>query len=76
MRLVINAKCSDCCFTQLIKDGKIVSESHGYVPLIEGVGADGYGDYVNIEIDTVTGKVVGFNTNDEETIRELIENEQ
>ncbi len=75
MRLVINAKCSDLCFTELIDKGKVVAMSDGYVPRIKGVGADGFGDYVNIEIDTVTGKVVGFETNTEETIRELIEDE-
>lgn len=58
MRLVISAKCSDCCYSALYNDkDEMVTEKDGYVPYFRGIGGD---DYVEIEVDLTTDKLMGF----------------
>ena len=56
-KLVINAKCSDLCNVEYYKDGKPIIESNGYAPDFPGICG---GDYIDIEIDLDTGKIIGF----------------
>jgi hypothetical protein len=54
----ITAKCSDMFSVQLFKDTKMVGEYDGYVP--EWMPGEHYGDYVELEIDIHTGKIVNW----------------
>ena len=55
--LMISAKCSDCCDSILIDDGKEVANKIGYVPcLLPGGG----GDYIEMEIDLTTGQILNW----------------
>lgn len=70
----INAKCSDLCQT-IIKDdsGKILFENDGYVP--DFMPDEHYGDYVILDIDVKTGKIINWNTT-ELKIKKYIESEK
>jgi len=57
MIITISAKCSDCCFTQLLDGKNVVAENDGYVP--EGLGIGG-GDYVTFSLDLISGKIVDW----------------
>lgn len=57
MKLKINAKCSDMCQVILSDDNDDIVEVNGYVPNIKGIGG---GDYIEIEIDLDTDKVIGL----------------
>ena len=58
MTLRIDAKCSDCCSAILLDDAGIrVAEKIGYVPSIM---PDGGGDYVSLDIDVETGKILNW----------------
>jgi hypothetical protein len=65
--LSIIAKPSDCGSYYIYEDGKLAWEHRGYVPRGLGIGG---GDYVEIEIDLETGKVVGWQQPDLENIIE------
>jgi hypothetical protein len=56
----ISAKCSDLMFATLYDDdGKQMGSEHdGYVP--DWLGKDGYGDYVNFDIDLATGQILNW----------------
>lgn len=57
--LSIVAKCSDLCFAQLIAaDGTVLKKHDGYVP--EMMPGEHYGDYVEIEIELATGKILNW----------------
>ena len=57
--LRISAKCSDQCMTGYTDSKGNVTESDGYVP--EGIGiGDGYGDYIEINIDMKTGQILNW----------------
>jgi hypothetical protein len=63
MIIKINAKCSDLFSARLHENGKekfsdAVAEYDGYVP--EWFPGDHYGDYVELEIDTDTGKILNW----------------
>jgi hypothetical protein len=59
--LKISAKCSDLCSIQLIEDGKHVGEYDGYVPSwLPNPNVQHYGDYVELEIDVDTGKILNW----------------
>lgn len=58
MKLCISAKCSDLCYTTVESGEGTIYEHDGYVPYIKGVGG---GDYVELEIDTETGQLIGWN---------------
>jgi hypothetical protein len=62
MKLQISAKCSDMFSATLINDkGKVVGKYAGYVP---GFFPDPivrhFGDYVQLEIDIETGKIMNW----------------
>ncbi len=55
----IVAKCSDCCNTMLIGDeGNELASRDGYVP--EFMPGDHYGDYIMIDIELSTGKILNW----------------
>lgn len=67
MKLKITAKCSDMCCTSVPELGL---ERHGYVPSDIGIGG---GDYIELTIDTETGKVEGWEPLSEEVLRYTLE---
>ena len=55
----ISAKCSDMFFASINKDGEgQIGEYDGYVPKV--FGPNGYGDYVELEVNVETGQIVGW----------------
>lgn len=55
----ISAKCSDMFCASLVVDGKQVGEDYdGYVPNF--FPGDHYGDYVQLNIDVDTGKIINW----------------
>ena len=55
----INAKCSDLFSANLYEDGNQVGELYdGYVP--DWMPGEHYGDYVELEIDVETGKILNW----------------
>lgn len=66
----INAKCSDLCYTVLYDaNGKEILEHDGYVPgFFPGRG----GDYVELDIDIDTGKILNWKV-DKQYLSDFIE---
>ena len=57
--LSINAKCSDLCWVAALdENGETVVENDGYVPSF--MPDEHYGDYVTLEIDVATGKILNW----------------
>ena len=57
----INAKCSDLFWAALEVDGKRIGEIDGYVPgWFPNPAEEHYGDYVSLEIDLSTGKILNW----------------
>ena len=57
----INAKCSDCCFTQALDaDGNVLAEKDGYVP--DFMPGQHFGDYIELSIDVQSGKLLNWGT--------------
>jgi hypothetical protein len=55
----INAKCSDLCFVELKdENGKVIAEHDGYVP--DFMPEEHYGDYVELDIDLETGRILNW----------------
>jgi hypothetical protein len=55
----ICAKCSDLCSTEILDtNGKLIAERDGYVP--EWMPGEHYGDYVELDIDIKTGKILNW----------------
>ena len=54
----ISAKCSDLFSATLKQDGKEIGVYDGYVPKF--FPGEHYGDYVELEIDIVTGKILNW----------------
>jgi hypothetical protein len=55
----IIAKCSDLCFTKLKSNkGEVLIEHDGYVP--DFFPEDHYGDYVQLDIDMDTGRILNW----------------
>lgn len=53
------AKCSDLCYVELTdENGKTVATHNGYVP--EFMPGEHYGDYVEIDIDLATGRILNW----------------
>lgn len=64
----IVAKCSDLCFATLMdSDGKAIAEHNGYVP--EFMPGEHYGDYVELDIELATGKVLNWKVPFEEDLQ-------
>lgn len=57
----ILAKCSDRCSTSIKEDSNVILDIEGYAPKIGGVCN---GDYIKLDIDIETGKVLNFNKED------------
>jgi len=56
----ICAKCSDLCSTEVkTKNGKVLAVNDGYVPKF--MPGEHYGDYVILDIDIATGKILNWN---------------
>jgi len=59
----INAKCSDMFTATLTDDKKTIGDFDGYVPAwFPNPNEEHYGDYVTLEIDVETGKIVNWKT--------------
>jgi hypothetical protein len=67
MKISINAKCSDLCYT-VIKDNKdrIIMEHDGYVP--DFMPDEHYGDYVILDIDLRTGKILNWDVSKQDVL--------
>jgi hypothetical protein len=69
--LRIVAKCSDCCNASLeTKDGTVLREQNSYVP--EMMPGEHYGDYVEIDIDIATGKILNWKKPSEAALKRFI----
>ena len=67
----ISAKCSDLCFTQIEdENGNMIAEHDGYVPAF--MPDQHYGDYVSLEIDIATGKILNWRTDASAQIKEFV----
>jgi hypothetical protein len=69
--LRINAKCSDLCGSSYEdKNGNVTeSKEYAYVPYNIGIGG---GDYVELDIDTETGKILNWKPVSDEKIIDAI----
>lgn len=56
--LEVTAKCSDLWSHRVINDTGVQSEYSGYVPSF--MPGEHYGDYVCLEIDPYTGKILNW----------------
>jgi hypothetical protein len=68
--ITISAKCSDLCYATL-RDaiGNQIGEDHdGYVP--KWMPDEHYGDYVMLDIDVETGRILNWKTPTEAQLRE------
>ena len=55
----ISGKCSDLCFAELRdENGSLIVYGQGYVP--DFMPEIHYGDYIILDIDFVTGKIVNW----------------
>ncbi len=66
----MSAKCSDLCWMALEDGhGNRIGEDHdGYVP--DWMPGDHYGDYVMLDIDLETGKILNWREPSEEELQE------
>lgn len=69
--LKISAKCSDLCSAVLVRDGKMLGESDGYVPSIM---PNGGGDYVDLDIDIETGTILNWKVPTKKQLDNFINN--
>jgi hypothetical protein len=69
--LSINAKCSDLCWMEARGVGNgVIAEGSGYVPNF--MPEEHYGDYVTLDIDVATGKILNWVVpTDAEIIRDI-----
>lgn len=64
MRVKISAKCSDLCYTEVINSkNQTIVEHDGYVP--DFMPDEHYGDYVILDIDVKTGKILNWSATNE-----------
>ena len=72
MVLSVVAKCSDM-FSATLTDinGKVLKEHDGYVPGF--MPGEHYGDYVEIDIDMVSGEILNWKKPSQKAIKEFIE---
>ena len=69
--LSIVAKCRDLCFAKLIaKDGTVLKDHDGYVPKM--MPGEHYGDYIEIEIEIATGKILNWKKPSKKLIDQFI----
>ena len=65
----INAKCSDLFAASYYKDNKYIGEYDGYVP--QFMPGQHYGDYVTLQIDADTGKIINWKAPSEAQLTEV-----
>lgn len=72
--LKVCGKCCDCCSASLHdQDGEQIGKDwDNYVPMGMGLGDDP--DYIDIEIDLETGKIVGWQPPTQGAIEDFINN--
>ena len=68
MKIRISGKCSDLFYMQDLDSGR---DYQGYVPHFLG----SYGDYIELDIDTETGKIINWDVPTEEQINEYFDGE-
>lgn len=57
-KIFVGGKCSDMAWYYINNEnGETVKDGEGYAPYIKGVSD---GDYIEIEVDNETGKVIGW----------------
>jgi hypothetical protein len=77
LTLSIIAKCSDMFSASLLKEGKTVAEYDGYVPKwFPAPNVTHYGDYVELEIDIATGKILNWKEPTEAQLNETFKPEE
>ena len=75
MKISINAKCSDLCFTSIYNSkGDLIMEHDGYVP--DFMPDEHYGDYVMLDIDVKTGKTLHWTATKEQVLNYIKENKE
>jgi hypothetical protein len=68
-RIYISAKCSDLCYAELIgPQSEVVAEHDGYVPAL--MPEEHFGDYVELQIDLETGKIMNWKKPSRKVIEE------
>lgn len=72
--LSISAKCSDLFSATLIKGEHITGSYDGYVPNF--FPGDHYGDYVMLDIDIETGKIVNWKKPAQEQLDEIFKRDE
>lgn len=71
----IHAKCSDCCCATLLdQDGNEILDHDGYVPSF--MPGEHYGDYIILDIDLDTGKILNWVPPTAEQIEEWMESHE
>ncbi len=71
----ISAKCSDLCYTEFKdENGNVYYEHDGYVPHF--MPGEHYGDYIILDIDVETGKILNWSFPKESDIENFIETEK
>ena len=68
MIIYMSAKCSDLCYLMLHDNGEQLGEHDGYVP--DFFPGQHYGDYVQLEIDVDTGKILNWKKPTKKDLRE------
>ena len=72
--LEICGKTSDLCFASLqTKSGEVIKEHDGYVP--DMMPGEHYGDYIMINIDINTGKIINWKKPTAAALKKFIEQE-
>ncbi len=67
--LSINAKCDDKCAIEVYEDLNCIADKDDYVPHTLGIGG---GDYIRLEIDIKTGKIVNWKELSKEHILDVL----
>lgn len=71
--LTLSAKCSDLCYVHAQDaNGLVIAEGDGYVPSF--MPDEHYGDYVMLEIDVATGKILNWTPPSDAIILRDLEN--
>lgn len=67
-KIRVSAKCSDLCWIgALDSQGNEIAEGDGYVP--DFMPGDHYGDYIMLDIDVETGKILDWTAPTDAQIR-------
>lgn len=73
MKILVYAKCNDCCFVSVIDDdGTVLRDHDGYVPKIISNDSDG----LDLEIDIKTGQILNWRAPSDDEIKSFINQEE